>query len=319
MEGVTDETYRLAINEMFPAWSYYSTDFLRIPKNAHIPKRIILKHFGQQVFAKKELSQKTSYQILASPEAPMAEVVQKISDLNFHHLDLNLGCPSKKVNAHRGGAFLLSDLKLLQQVLREIRTYFSGFFSVKIRVGYKDDRLFEDIIHLIEDEGVEAITIHGRTREQAYKGKANWDYIKRAVQLTSLPIIGNGDIWTPVDVERMFDYTNCHSVMLGRGAMKTPWIAETFEENKNRIHMINDELLLFERCEYIQLYFITLLKKYRDNGLDDDHILKRFKGLSHQIFLDYKNGETIRSLFLRSREINEYLMYLNQLDKLIRL
>jgi tRNA-dihydrouridine synthase len=109
-----------------------------------------------------------------------------------------------------------------------------------MRIGYKDDNTFLDCIKLFEDEGVQAITIHARTRDQLYKGIADWSYIKQAVQATSLPIIGNGDIWTISDVKNIFEMTGCHSIMLGRGALKTPWMAKILK-NKD----LNDKESLF--------------------------------------------------------------------------
>ena len=100
----------------------------------------------------------------------------------------------------------------------------------------KDDKTFIDCIKLFEDEGVEAITIHGRTRDQLYKGLANWSYIEQAVKTTSLPIIGNGDLWTTSDIKNIFEQTGCHSVMLGRGALKTPWMSKILKIKDREIY-----------------------------------------------------------------------------------
>lgn len=306
MEGITDEPYRRAIEEAFPEWSYLSTDFLRIPSQGEYTDKKILEHYGENTFNQEKVKKKTAYQILTTAHANTATHVQKIEALGFDHIDLNLGCPSRKVNGHKGGAYLLKDHESLKGVLREIRANFKGIFTAKIRVGFHDDSSFPDLIKLLEDEGVEAITLHGRTRDQLYEGRANWKYIKEAVKLTSIPIIGNGDCWTVFDIERMFDETDCHGVMLGRGAMKTPWMATLFDENKEKIYAVNEEYLLFERKRYLEYYFHLLERNYRKKGLDDDQLLRRFKAFSRYIFDDYPQGETLRSNFLRSRSLSEF-------------
>lgn len=314
MEGITDEPYRNAIQQAFPEWSYLSTDFLRIPSQGEYSEKKIMEHYGEKTFASKQVKNKTAYQILTTAHANTAIHIRKIEALGFDHIDLNLGCPSRKVNGHKGGAYLLKDLPTLKEIIKTIRENFKGIFTAKIRVGFHDDSQFLDLLRLLEDEGVEAITLHGRTRDQLYEGKANWAYIKQAVKALNIPLIGNGDCWTLTDIERMFEETDCHGVMLGRGALKTPWMATLFDENKNRLHSVNEEYLLFERQRQLDYYFYLLEKNYRAKGLDDDQLLRRFKAFSRYIYDDYPQGEEVRSQFLRSRTLEEYqekLMRLN--------
>ena len=306
MEGITDEPYRLAIQEAFPEWNYLSTDFLRLPSQGQYSDKKILEHFGHHCYSNQVLKKKTGYQILTTAHANTAPHIQRIEELGFDHLDINLGCPSKKVNSHKGGAYLLDDLTSLQKVIRDIRSNFTGLFTAKIRIGYRDDSKFLDILKLLEDEGVEAVTLHGRTRDQLYEGIADWSYIKKAVNSLSIPLIGNGDCWSLLDIERMFDETGCHGIMLGRGALKTPWMATIYEEHRDRLFAVNEESLLFERKGYLDYYFHLLERNYRKRDLDDDQLLRRFKAFSRYLFDDYENSESIRSQFLRSRTLNEF-------------
>lgn len=306
MEGITDEPYRMAIQEAFPEWSYLSTDFLRIPSQGEYSEKKIMDHFGEITFHNKKVKNKTAYQILTTERANTVPHIQKIEALGFDHIDINLGCPSKKVNSHHGGAYLLSDLQALQKVISDIRSNFSGLFTAKIRVGFRDDRNFLDILKLLEDEGVEAITLHGRTRDQMYEGRADWSYIKRAVKELTIPLIGNGDCWTLFDIEQMFEETDCHAIMLGRGALKTPWMATLYEENKDHISHVNEDYLLFERQRYLDYYFYLLERNYRKKGLEEEQLLRRFKAFSRYLFDDYPNSENLRSSFLRSRSLNEF-------------
>jgi tRNA-dihydrouridine synthase len=227
--------------------------------------------------------------------------------MKMHHLDLNLGCPSKKVNSHLGGAYLLSDHKALKSVLQTIRNNFTGHFTVKMRIGYRDDIHFVDTLKLIEDEGVEAITLHARTRDQLYKGVADWNYISKAVSEVKIPLIGNGDIWVVDDIEKIFQDTKCHSVMFGRSALKTPWLAKIYKEYLDEDGHIDETFLLFERKKYLDQYFDALLLEYREVGWADNLILKRFKSFSRNLFDDYENFETIRGNFLRSESLAEFL------------
>ena len=313
MEGVTDGPYREAVSRSFGEWDYYSTDFYRVPSVGKINPKSILKHYGLSALENKSLKDKTSYQILTSAKAQTTEVVKMIDDYGFHHLDLNLGCPSKKVNAHKGGAYLLQDLPILKTIIRDIRNNFKGVFTVKIRTGYRDDSLFLDLLKLFEDEGVEAITLHARTRDQLYQGIANWDYIKKAVQYSNLPIIGNGDVWTLEDIEKIFDECEPYAIMLGRGALKTPWLADLYSRYKDNIDFISDKILLEERKDALKIYFYELEKEYRKENLTEENILKRFKSYSRYLFDDFGHTEEIKSSLLRSSELYQFKKYIETL------
>lgn len=307
LEGVTDEPYRLAMLKAFPEWDLFFTDFLRVPTVGRITEKHIIEHFGHDLFNNPSFKKKNSFQILTSPKAQTTEIVSLINHLGFSHLDLNLGCPSNTVNSNFGGAYLLAHPELLQPILKNIRTNFSGTFTVKMRVGYKDDKLFENLLKIIEDNGIEAITIHARTKSQLYQGVADWSYIKKAVETCQVPIIGNGDIWNLDDIERIFDFTNCHSVMFGRSAMKTPWLAHLYREWKEGRIENEETFLIYERKKFIELYFESLLVEYRKKNWSDERIHKRFKAFSRYIFDDLDNGDAIRGNFLRSNSLNQFL------------
>ncbi len=306
MEGVTDDIYRKIIFNEFGGWDFYACDFLRIPSNGNYKDQHIANHFGAYTLATPELREKTYFQILATEKSNISKTLQQIQDLNLNWLDLNLGCPSKKVNGHKGGAYLLEDLGAMSFVVQKIRENFKGHFTCKIRVGYHDDKDFELIIKTLEDLGVEALTIHGRTRDQMYKGIANWDYLKKAVNLASIPIIGNGDIWSPLDIKKMFEYTGCHGVMAARGALKTPWLASLYKNYQKNIEEISNDqdFLLYLRTQNIIKYFRALYNEYK-NDLTDEHILKRFKGLSRYLFEDIDNGD-FKSSLLRDHSLKSF-------------
>lgn len=298
MEGITDTPYRLAIGELYPEWNYFCTDFLRIPTEGHYSKKKIIHHFGERIFENVELKKKTALQILTTVRANTLHHLDLFQELGFEHLDLNLGCPSRKVNSHGGGAFLLSELNQLRKVLKTIRSNYDGLFTIKIRLGYRDDLLFEDIIRLGNDEGVDAITIHGRTRDELYKGKATWEHIKKAVEISNVPIIGNGDVWSVKDYKAILEYTNCYAVMCARGAMKTPWLAKEREKNCDRSEMLVE-------------YFKKLHQTYIEYDYTEEYLLKRFKALSRYLFDDYENGIEIKKKLMRSHQLSEFYQNLN--------
>lgn len=309
MEGITDELYRETILELYPEWDMIATDFLRVPSVGKYPQKHILKHFGNEQYQSKLAREKTIYQILSPEIANTVDTLNKIKNLNFHWLDLNLGCPSKTVCKNRGGSFLLSDLIALRKVIRLIRSNWDNTFTAKIRVGYENDFLFKDILTLLEDEGVDAITIHARTRTEMYKGIAKWDYVRDAVShIKHTPIIGNGDIWTVKDINKYFDFTNCHSVMIARGALKTPWLARLHQNKETETHAL--------RAFEIKRYFTHFNEKLKlKTQMEDVVRLRRIKAIARYIFDDFEDGDLIKRSILRSKGEDEMFTLLDQLAK----
>lgn len=298
MEGITDSTYRQTILDLYPEWDHISTDFLRIPSVGHYPEKHLISHYGEEIRNNEWARNKTIYQILTSENALTKETIGNIAELGFPWLDINLGCPSKTVCKNKGGSYLLSDLPVLRKIIREIRETFSRTFTAKIRVGYEDDSNFEKILELLNEEGVEAITIHARTRVELYKGVANWDYVKRAVKISEVPIIGNGDIWTLEDIERYYDYTGCHSIMLARSALKTPWMAKSWYQGKRKES-------LEERIEALKLYFHTYWQNLSREDREEEGKIKRLKAISRYIFEGLPDEAMVKRKFLLSDNIED--------------
>lgn len=312
LEGITCHSYREAVMEMFPEWDKFSTDFLRVPTQGHYKLEHYKKHLGDFLFQDEKKFKKTTYQILTTTRAQTIDSLNVIKSIGVNHVDLNLGCPSKKVNSHGGGAFLMSNLEDLEKVVMTIRDNFKGSFTTKIRVGYRDDSKFEDAIKLLEGCGVDAITIHARTRDELYKGRANWDYIERAVAITEVPIIANGDVWTLDDIIEMRKRTGCHGIMFGRSAMKTPWLAKVWKLYKEGIISNEDEALLQLRTLLIPVYYKKLEETYRKNGMEENFIFRRLKAVSRYLFEDYEDGESVKSFLMRTKSIDEFYQRLNE-------
>jgi tRNA-dihydrouridine synthase len=302
MEGITDNVYRSSIKELYPEWDLFYTDFLRMPAVGKLKSSRIKSHLKEDI---TKTAPSTCLQILTTAKVPTDHFMNEINCLNIQHLDLNIGCPSRTVNSHGGGSYLLSDLKLLEIVIKNIRSTFPHFLSAKIRVGYKDDTKYTDILKLLEAEGVNQITVHARTRDQLYKGVADWKYIKKAVETVSIPIVGNGDIWSAQDIDKIFHETGCHSVMIARGAMKTPWLAKNYKEKLSP----SEELQV--RQKNLPIYFNTMANNYKKIGkVEDVIILKRLKAISRYIFDDLENGPLVKRNCLRSKSLEEFFAFL---------
>jgi nifR3 family TIM-barrel protein len=148
-----------------------------------------------------------------------------VEDLGFDAIDLNLGCPAKKVVKACGGSALLRETKLLEEILKTIRAATSLPFTIKIRAGWSETEIVSvHVGKMAEDIGINAIAFHPRTRVQGFSGHSDWNLIGELKAALKIPVIGNGDIVTPEDAFRMKRETGCDGVMIGRGTPSNPWI-----------------------------------------------------------------------------------------------
>lgn len=166
-----------------------------------------------------------SAQLFGSNPATLADSARIVQDAGFDLVDLNLGCPAKRVVACNGGSGLLRDLPLIETIFKAIRSSVTIPFTVKFRMGWNDKHIVcVELAKLAEDCGLNAVALHARTREDGYTGQARWEYIAAVKDAVNIPVIGNGDIRTPEDAAAMVDATHCDAVMIGRTAPSNPWI-----------------------------------------------------------------------------------------------
>jgi tRNA-dihydrouridine synthase B len=169
-------------------------------------------------------------QLFGADAEVMAAAAALVEDLGFDQVDINLGCPAKKV-VKCGGSGLLRDLKLLERVLTSVRAAVKIPMTIKMRSGWDDANVVAvDVARMAEGIGVEAVAVHPRTRMQGYSGQADWSVIARVKESVAIPVIGNGDIRSPEDAERMVAQTGCDAVMIGRTAATNPWIFRQMEQ-----------------------------------------------------------------------------------------
>ena len=166
-----------------------------------------------------------SAQLFGSNPATLADSARIVQDAGFDLVDLNLGCPAKRVVACNGGSGLLRDLPLIETIFKAVRSAVSIPFTVKFRMGWNDSNIVcVELAKMAEDCGLNAVALHARTREDGYTGQARWEYIAAVKDAVGIPVIGNGDIRTPEDAAAMVDATHCDAVMIGRAAPSNPWI-----------------------------------------------------------------------------------------------
>jgi nifR3 family TIM-barrel protein len=164
-------------------------------------------------------------QLFGSNAETLAEAARIVEETGFDLVDLNLGCPAKRVVGSNGGSGLLRDLPRIGDIFRAVRRAVTIPFTVKFRMGWNEKQMVGvELARMAQAEGLNAVTLHARTREQGYSGQAQWEWIAQLKQAVGIPVIGNGDIRTPEDAAAMVALTGCDAVMIGRSAPANPWI-----------------------------------------------------------------------------------------------
>lgn len=173
-------------------------------------------------------------QIFGSEPEFMGRAAEIMNDYSNEILDINMGCPAPKVVKNGDGSALMKNPKLAEEVLRAVVKNSKKPVTLKIRKGWDDNSVNAvEIAKIAEDCGISALAIHGRTREQFYSGKADWDIIAEIKKNLSIPVIGNGDVFTIEDSINMLDKTGCDAIMIGRGAQGNPWIFKRINHYMN--------------------------------------------------------------------------------------
>lgn len=211
-----------------------------------LPFRILCKEQGADVMVTEMISAKALFygnkntlplmqteeeekpigvQIFGSEPELMGAMAHKIENKGFSYIDINMGCPVPKIVNNKEGSALMLNPELAGRIVKEVSKAVSLPVTVKFRKGFDDDHINAvEMAKIAEANGASAVAVHGRTREQYYSGKADWEIIRRVKEAVKIPVIGNGDIFTPQDARRMIEETGCDAIMAARGARGNPWL-----------------------------------------------------------------------------------------------
>jgi len=232
MAGVTDKSFRLICQEMGCGLAY--TEMVSA-------KGLYYGSENTKVLTDIDEEEKVALQIFGSDPDIMGEIARRLNDSKALILDINMGCPTPKIVKNGDGAALMLKPELAEKVMESVVKASNKPVTVKIRKGWDDNHVNAvEIAQIAEKAGIKAVAVHGRTREQFYSGKADWSIIKKVKESVKIPVIGNGDIFTPEDAKRMLEETGCDAILIGRGAQGNPWIF------KRTVHFLNTGELLPE-------------------------------------------------------------------------
>jgi nifR3 family TIM-barrel protein len=245
MAGVTDTVFRRFIRNL-GGCGLIMTEFTSadgvLRKKDQKAKRYL--HFYED-------EHPISAQLFGSDPFVMAEAARMVEGLGFDLVDLNLGCPAKKVVKCNGGSGLLRDLPAIGKIFEAVRAAVKIPFTVKFRAGWNDEEIVcVELARMAESCGLAAVALHARTREMGYSGNARWEWIAAIKDAVKIPVIGNGDIRSPEDACAMVTKTGCDAVMIGRMAPSNPWIFRQIEQYcattaSTQIHPCHPEEPLF--------------------------------------------------------------------------
>ncbi len=241
-----------------------------------------------------------SAQLFGSDPAVLSDAARMIEDLGFDLVDLNLGCPAKKVVKCNGGSGLLRDLPRIGEIFRAVRSAVKIPFTVKFRAGWNDSEIIGvDLARMAEDCGLQAVALHARTREQGYGGTAQWGWIAAIKNAVRIPVIGNGDVRTPQDACAMVAQTGCDAVMIGRAAASNPWIFRQIAQHAAT--GAYEEPTERDRYDMIRTYFQMLIEEEMPGAAGK---MKQFASwFTHGV----RNGSGLRKAVYEAREEREIL------------
>jgi tRNA-dihydrouridine synthase B len=264
MAGVTDTVFRRFIRNL-GGCGLIMTEFTSadgvLRKKDEKAKRYL--HFYED-------EHPISAQLFGSNPQVMAEAARMVEGLGFDLVDLNLGCPAKKVVKCNGGSGLLRDLPAIGRIFEAVRAAVKVPFTVKFRAGWSDDEIVcVELARMAESCGLAAVALHARTREQGYSGNARWEWIAAIKDAVKIPVIGNGDIRTPEDACAMVAQTGCDAVMIGRTAPSNPWIFRQIQQycaGMEEADVVTasksyDEPSEADRYQMIRTYFQMLIEE----------------------------------------------------------
>jgi tRNA-dihydrouridine synthase B len=306
MAGVTDYTFRRLIKRRGGVGLVVS-EFISVEGlTRHNPKAKRQMRFDEE-------ERPFAVQIFGGEVNRMALGAEMAQEIGADILDVNCGCPAPKVVKKGGGSGLLKDLPNLETILTEIKKSISIPLTLKIRTGFSDSTINAvEVAKMAEQCGVEHIQVHGRTREQGYKGEANWDVIKAVKEAVTIPVSGNGDVTTIRFAMDKFKETGVDGILIGRGAMQNPWIFRQIEDAMAGREPYQPDL---EEKKAVLLEFFEMVSE----EMPEKPALGKMKQLAGQFTKGLVGGAQFRQTLYHSHSAQEILdnitVYFNTLNE----
>ena len=292
MEGITNIVFRRLIREIGGTGLTY-TEFIPSVTLANRGKHILrMAEFDPDEYP-------IAIQIFGRNPYNMAEAAKVVQDLGASIVDINMGCPSKQVCANSGGSALMREPELALEIVRKVKQAITIPLTVKMRAGFDHSlRNAPDLAYACQEEGAEAITVHWRTKQDLYRGVQEWDTIAKVKERVSVPVIGNGDIIDVPSAKIMFEKTNCDGLMIGRGAIKNPWVLLELAS------FLKGEEFLYPSLEQKKDVLLRFLNRYND-FFPEKSILGKFKQIAKYFCEGLPNAQGFRKELLRSQSTEE--------------
>ncbi|MBL8026644.1 MAG: tRNA-dihydrouridine synthase [Fibrobacteres bacterium] len=298
MAGVTTKSLRRLIHELNPgACGLYYTEFASIEGLVRRNKPTL------RLIEKSNVDCETPFaiQLFGMDPVNMAESAKIAVEYGADVVDINAGCPAQKVVKKGGGADLLKRPQLIGEIVKSVKAAVSVPVAVKIRVGWDEGSInvFE-VTKIIEDNGADLITIHGRTRNQAFTGEANWDLIREAKQRLKIPVVGNGDVVDTHSLDKRFAPSGVDGIMIGRGMLKDPWI---FSRLKAHIDgAVFNEPSPEERYKLFERFHVIM----KEDDFPEGAALGMLKQMAVRYLRAKPNSVQYRTAALRSVDFSQF-------------
>ncbi len=266
MQDVTDLPFMRAIGKL-GAPDYFFTEFFRVHSHSRLETHIvesIEKHgTGRPVFA----------QLIGENLDDLRRTILDLTPYPIAGIDLNMGCPAPKVYKKNVGGGLLREPVKVDEILGVMREASPGLFTVKMRIGFEDAANFDAILELINKHRVDLLSLHARTVREMYRGEPHYDFIKRAVEKVSCPVLANGNVTSATKARAVLDYTGARGVMIGRSAIRNPWIFRQCRE------LFGDAPVFEPRLADVRRYIDILWEATSRPGLPEQNQVSRMKKL----------------------------------------
>ena len=243
MDGVSDWPFRSLCRRAGSAMSY--TEFVRA-EDVLDGKASVFKKLTYD-----ESERPVAFQIYGNKPDQIVEAALRIQELQPDTIDLNMGCPEKKVANRGAGVGMMRTPLKIARTIRKLVKALDIPVTGKMRIGWEDCKTYKLVARIVEEEGGALIAIHGRTKEQGYRGCADWDAIAEVKAAVKIPVIGNGDVRMVADIKRMQDYTGCDAVMIGRGALANPWVFSGRDRNQIPAEEVREFMREHLRCNIV--------------------------------------------------------------------